>query len=219
MKNLAFIVSVAGLLSLAAIATPARWSSADAASPARAAMVAAIPNPSPDIGGHPSNPMPPPPTPPPGLPPPLPPTPPPHVSTPQGAMPIIGFRRADFQNPAGAAVFGTTQVPSGISATTGPTGSVTIVGPGDQYVRFEYTVRVALPPNAPQADGGNYDVVLIKDPKTGSYCWVMDESRFAFKSITDYASGGPGTIAQRNGEGDLFVVTSYPVNTGYCRRQ
>jgi hypothetical protein len=217
MKNLAFIVTSTWILILAAIAVPARGWSADAASPVQPASLAAIPNPSPDISGRPSNPAPPPPTPPP---PPLPPAPsPPHVIAPQGATPIIGFRRADYQDPAGAAVFGTTQVPAGISATTGPAGAVTIVGPGDQYVRFEYTVRVVLPPSAPQADAGNYDVVLVKNPSTGSYCWVMDESRFAYKPITDYVSGGPGTITQRNGEGDLFVVTSYPVNTGYCRRQ
>jgi hypothetical protein len=214
MKSLAFIISITGLLSLAIVATPPGWSSGDAASPVQPVTLAAIPRPSPNISGHPSNPMPPPPTPPPGAPP-----PPPHVITPQGAASIIGFRRADFQNPAGAAVFGTTQMPAGVSATTSPDGAVTVIGPGDQYVRFEYTVPVALPPAAPQADAGNYDVVLVKNPATGGYCWVMDESRFAFKQITDYLSGGPGTITPRNGDGDLFVVTSYPVNTGYCRRQ
>ncbi len=214
MKNLAFIVSVAGLLGIAAIAAPARWSCAAAASPVQPATLAAIPNPSPNIGGRPSNPPPPPPGPP------QQPAPPqPHVTTPQGSTAIIGFRRADSQEQAVAAVFGTSQTTPGMSATTGPTGAVTIIGPGDLYVRFEYPVRVALPPTAPQGDAGNYDVVLVRDPTTSSYCWVMDESRFAFKPIGDDASGGPGTITLRNGVSDLFVVTSYPVNTGYCRRQ
>jgi hypothetical protein len=218
MKNLAFMVSLVGFPALAIIAAPPSWSSSDAASLVQPAILAAIPNPSPAISGHPSNPMPPPPTPPPGAPPPALPPAPLHVITPQGATSIIGFRRADYQSPAAAAVFGTTQMPAGISATPETDGAVTIIGPGDQYVRFEYTVRVALPPAAPQADAGDYDVVLIKNP-AGGYCWVMNESRFAFKQITDYVSGGPGTITQRNGDGDLFVVTRYPVNTGYCRRQ
>ena len=97
-------------------------------------------------------------------------------------------------------------------------GAITLVGPGDQYVRFESTVQVQVPPAAPQSDGDTYDVVLVQDPTSGNYCWVMDESRFAFKPIGDTMSGAPGTITQRDGKSDLFVVTGYPVNTGYCRR-
>jgi len=122
-------------------------------------------------------------------------------------------------SPASAAVFGSAQMPAGIAATNNPSGATTLVGPRDQYVRFESTVQGQVPPAAPQSDGDTYDVVLVQDPTSGNYCWVMDESRFAFKPIGDTMSGAPGTITQRDGKSDLFVVTGYPVNTGYCRHQ
>jgi hypothetical protein len=221
MRNLGFIISVVGFLAFALAAPPVQWSSAAAASATESATLAARPVPSPAIGGRPALPAPPAPVPiQPG---------PPHVIVPQGAVPIVGFRHAisiaqtdqggnSAPGPASAAVFGSARIPAGIAVTNRPSGGVTLVGPGDQYIRFEYTVQIQVPPAAPQSDGGIYDVVLVKDPTSGNYCWVMDESRFAFKPIGDTMSGSPGTITQRDGGSDLFVVTGYPVNSGYCRR-
>jgi hypothetical protein len=151
------------------------------------------------------------------------------VTVPQGAVTILGFRHAisiaaaergnTAPSPASGAVFGSAKMPVGITVINSPAGAMTLLGPGDQYVRFEYNVQTQVPPAASETDGGIYDVVLVRDPASGNYCWVMDESHFAFRPIGDASSGGPGTITQRDGGGDLFVVTGYPVNTGYCRRQ
>jgi hypothetical protein len=151
---------------------------------------------------------------------------------PDDAIPLIGFRRAQLhetasdsgriftdQIPATAAVFGTSQIPTAISLSRNAEGAVTLIGPADQYVRFEYTVSVKTPAaGSPVGNPGRYNLVLVQQPSTGLLCWVMDPAVFAYRQISDIASSEPGTITQRDGGTDEFIVTRYPVNTGYCRR-
>ncbi len=218
MKNLAFALTFVGaVIASLAVAPGAVFGAVSASSPVQAMTVAAIPNPSPNIGSRPGV----------GAEGP----PPPAALIPDDAIPLIGFRSAEQresvsdsghittgQTSAMAAVFGTSQIPATISLSRDAGGATTLIGPADQYVRFDYTVWLKTPAaGSPVGDAGRYNLVLVQQPSTGLLCWVMDPAAFTYRPISDIASSEPGTITQRDGGTAEFIVTRYPVNSGYCR--
>jgi len=212
MKTVALALTFGAVCASLAL-SPGSGGSVPAASAAEPATVAAQPKPTPAIGfRHSVGDI-------------LPPLP--GRTVPSDAILLIGFRHSvdrsnsgasDFKVPATAWVFGKDQLPTGIASTKEDAGATSFTGPGSQYVRFEHTVSLTVPAQGTSVTpNGTYDLLLVQQPSTTTYCWIMSESLFSYKPIADFGSGEPGTITQRDGGSDEFVVTGYPVNTGYCK--